>query len=253
MSQGGASQRQDDPVLRLTNVRVRYRNGGLGVLDVSLQLFSGQVVGLFGPNGAGKTTTVRATSGFLRSEGAKVIAGKVEFRGRNITNAEPHRQAKLGLSFVPERDKVFPRLSVGENLLAVGALPRGPRRAEIFDFVHELFPILAERRKQMAGSLSGGQRQMLAIARSLVTDPSVLIVDEMSLGLHESVQAPLFAAMRQVAEAGTAVLLVDENTTYALGMSDYSYLLSDGAVVGEGTPNQLQDRDLLSAGYAEVV
>jgi branched-chain amino acid transport system ATP-binding protein len=253
MSKDGTSRTQEDPVLRVANLRVRYPNGGLGVLDVSLQIFPGQVVGLFGPNGSGKTTTVRATSGFLKSEGAKVVAGKVEFLGREVTNFEPHRQAKLGLSFVPEREKVFPGLSVAENLLAVGRLPRGPRRAEVLGFVHELFPVLAERRKQMAGSLSGGQRQMLAIARAMVTDPVVLIVDEMSLGLHESIQAPLFKAMRAVAETGTAVLVVDENTKYALGMSDYFYLLSDGVIAGEGTPDQLRDRDLLAATYTEVV
>lgn len=240
-------------LLEVRNVRVRYRNGGLGVLDVSLTVAPGEIVGLFGPNGAGKTTSVRAASGFLRTEGAKLIGGTVRLAGETVTNREPHMQAKLGLAFVPERNKVFASLSVQENLLAIGRPPAGKRRGELLDQVYSLFPILAERRRQLAGRLSGGQRQMLALARGIFSDPKILIVDEMSLGLHESVQPPLFEAVRRVAAGGTAVLLVDESTTFALDMSDYCYLLGNGVIKAEGTPADFRARDLVSAGYRDVL
>lgn len=242
-----------EALLDVSNVRVRYRNGGLGVLDVSLRVAPGEIVGLFGPNGAGKTTSVRAASGFLRTEGAKVISGSVRLAGDTVTNSEPHRQAKLGLAFVPERNKVFASLSVQENLLAIGHPPTGKRRTELLDQIYTLFPILAERRRQAAGKLSGGQRQMLALARGIYSDPTLLIVDEMSLGLHESVQPPLFDAVRRVAAAGTAVLLVDESTTFALDMSDYCYLLGNGVIKAEGTAAEFRDQDLVSAGYRDVL
>jgi branched-chain amino acid transport system ATP-binding protein len=242
-----------EPLLALKNVRVRYGNGGLGVLDVSFSVLPGQVVGLFGPNGAGKTTSVRAASGFLKTEGARVIGGTVTLAGQDVTNFEPHRQAGLGLSFVPERDKVFASLSVAENLVAIGKPPRGARKAELMDLVFTLFPILAERRRQLAGRLSGGQRQMLALARGVISDPRILIVDEMSLGLHESVQPPLFEAVRRVAAAGTAVLLVDESTSFALAMADYCYLLAGGEIRAEGTAEDFRTRDLLSSGYTDIV
>lgn len=248
-----AARTGGEALLEVDNVRVRYRNGGLGVLDVSLRVAPGEIVGLFGPNGAGKTTSVRAASGFLRTEGAKVIGGSVRLAGEKVTNCEPHRQAKLGLAFVPERNKVFASLTVQENLVAIGRPPAGRRRTELIDHIYTLFPILAERRRQLAGKLSGGQRQMLALARGIYSDPSLLIVDEMSLGLHESVLPPLFEAVRRVAAAGTAVLLVDESTTFALDMSDYCYLLGNGVIKAEGTAADFRERDLLAAGYRDVL
>lgn len=240
------------PILTAENLRVRYRNGALGILDVSFRVAPGQVIVLFGPNGAGKTTSVRAVTGFLRTEGARVIAGRVTLDGHDVTNHEPHRQAALGMAFVPERNKVFPSLTVSENLAAVSGLPRGARRRELHEFIHSLFPVLAERRREQAGKLSGGQRQMLALARGIIRDPRVLIIDEMTLGLHHSVQPPLFEAVRRVAAAGTAVVLVDESTGFALEAADYCYILSAGRVHDEGHSDKFRGSELIAAGYVEA-
>lgn len=241
-----------EPILSAERLRVRYRNGALGILDVSFRVAAGQVVGLFGSNGAGKTTTVRAVSGFLRTEGARVIGGQVRLGGIDVTNQEPHRQAALGVAFVPERNKVFPSLTVAENLAAVSGVPGGARRGELMDLVFGLFPVLAERRRQQAGGLSGGQRQMLALARAIIRDPRVLIVDEMTLGLHHSLQPPLFDAVRQVAKGGAAVVLVDESTGFALETADYCYVLSAGLVYDEGPSEKFRGSELIAAGYVEA-
>lgn len=239
------------PILTAEQLRVRYRNGALGILDVSFQVAPSQVVGLFGPNGAGKTTTVRAVSGFLRTEGARIIQGRVKIDGKDVTNHEPHRLAAFGVSFVPERKKVFPSLTVAENLAAVSGVPHGARQAELSDLIFSLFPVLAERRRYLAGKLSGGQRQMLALARAMIRDPRILIVDEMTLGLHHSVQPPLFDAVRQVAKRGAAVVLVDESTGLALETADYCYILSGGVVQAEGPSERFRGSELIAAGYVE--
>src|SRR5579859_4971638 len=165
-------------LLEVDCLRVRYRNGAIGISDVSLRVEAGQVVAVFGPNGAGKTSTVRGISGFLRTEGARIVHGTVTFDGVDVTNGEPHRQAKRGVAFVPERDKVFPTLTVAENLAALGVAPAPARQQQLMREVFDLFPMLADRRKELAGRLSGGQRQMLALARAILSDPRLLIVDE---------------------------------------------------------------------------
>lgn len=241
-----------NPILAAENLRVRYRNGALGILDVSFRVAPGQVIGLFGPNGAGKTTSVRAVTGFLRTEGARVVAGRVILDGGDVTNHEPHRQAAMGMAFVPERNKVFSSLTVAENLAAVSGIPRGSRRRELHDFIYSLFPVLADRRRQQAGKLSGGQRQMLALARGIIRDPRVLIVDEMTLGLHHSLQPPLFEAVRRVAAGGTAVILVDESTGLALEAADYCYVLGAGRIHDEGPSAKFRGSELIAAGYVEA-
>lgn len=237
--------------LHVDAIQVRYPNGALGIREVSVRVAPGQVVAMFGPNGAGKTTTVRAASGFLRAEGAKVVRGTVSIAGTDVTNREPHRIAGLGVAFVPERRKVFPNLTVAENLVAIGKIPDKVRRAERQEYVYELFPVLASRQRTAAGRLSGGQQQMLALGRSLMGGPSLLIVDEMTLGLHHSLQEPLFVAVRRVAADGTAVLLVDESTGLALDVADYCYLMSGGQIRREGPAEDFRGNELLAAGYVE--
>jgi len=239
-------------LLEVEGLRVRYRSGAIGIADVSLRVGHGQVVALFGPNGAGKTSTVRGVSGFLRTEGARVAHGSVTFDGQDVTNAEPHRQAKLGVAFVPERNKVFPTLTVAENLAALGVLPSPARRQELQELVYTLFPVLAIRRRELAGRLSGGQRQMLALARAIFSDPKLLIVDEMTLGLHHSMHPVLYDAVRAIAKTGASLLLVDESTGFALEVADYCYLLSAGLVVDEGAAERFRGNELLAAGYLET-
>jgi branched-chain amino acid transport system ATP-binding protein len=241
-----------EPILAAENLRLRYANGALGILDISFQVAAGQIVGLFGPNGAGKTSTVRAVAGFLRTEGARVTRGRVILAGEEVTNREPHRQARLGVSLVPERNKIFPSLSVADNLAALGRPPRGARRAALNDFVFSLFPVLVERRRELAGRLSGGQRQMLALGRAILSDPKVLLVDEMTLGLHHSIQPPLFDAIGQVAAAGTAVVIVDESAGLALGIADYCYILSAGKMHEHGPAQNFRGRELATAGYVDA-
>jgi branched-chain amino acid transport system ATP-binding protein len=170
-----------------------------------------------------------------------------------MTGAEPHKTARQGVAFVPERRKVFSSLTVAENLDALGSRPPRARRNEVYDFIYTLFPILGERRRQLAGRLSGGQQQMLAIGRALMCEPKLLIVDEMTLGLHHSMHAPLFDAVKYIAANGTAVLVVDESTGFALEVSDYCYLIGSGRVRDEGPAERFRGNELLAAGYVEAV
>lgn len=240
-------------LLRVENLRVRYRNGALGVIDSSLQVDAGRIVALFGANGAGKTTTLRAIGGFLKTEAARAIAGKVTFDGRDITNREPHQIAALGVATVVERRKIFANLSVRDNLLALGKAQLGNagERAAKLDRVFGLFPILKEKLQDPAGRLSGGQQQMLALSRGLMTNPRLLLIDEVTLGLHPSVHPVLYDAIRQVADSGAAVVVVDESAASALEVVDYCYLIASGRLRSEGPPAQFRGSELLAAGYIE--
>jgi branched-chain amino acid transport system ATP-binding protein len=207
------------------------------------------LVAIFGGNGAGKTTSIRAVTGFLRAEKARVISGSIKIFDQEVANWETDRTSRLGVALVPERRKVFPRLTVSENLAAVGNLPDRKRRAEVLAKVIDLFPILAERRYQLAGGLSGGQQQMLAIGSALMSEPRLLVIDEVTLGLHFSVHEALYRVIRHVADSGTTVLVVDESAGVALDVSDYCYILSGGTVVDEGPPDRFRGNELLAAGY----
>jgi branched-chain amino acid transport system ATP-binding protein len=239
-------------ILSAENLKVRYRNGALGIADVSIEVDAGQVIVLFGPNGAGKTTTVRAVSGFLRAEGAKVVSGRVTLHEQDITNWEPHRTTRRGVTFVPERRKIFPNMSVAENLAVLGRRPPRLSRTQIYGRIYDLFPVLGSRQRELAGRLSGGQQQMLAIARSLVCDTRLLIIDEMTLGLHHSVHEPLFDFVRSVAADGAGVILVDESASKALDIADYCYLLGGGTVRMSGAPETFVGNELLAAGYVDA-
>ncbi|WP_433045924.1 ABC transporter ATP-binding protein [Dactylosporangium sp. CS-033363] len=238
------------PLLEVTDLTVRYRTGAVGVQDVSFSVEPSQIVAVLGAAGAGKSTTVRGISGFLRAEGARVVKGSVRFQGRDITGREPHQVCGLGVFAVPERRKIFPNLSVHDNLEALGArLVKGERRAAVEALVFELFPDLARDRRRLAGRLSGGQQQMLAIGRALMADPKLLIVDEMTLGLHPSLHEPLFAAVQRIAAAGSAVLLVDESTGRTLEVAQHCVLLKSGHVLAAGPSADFIGNEVLVAGY----
>jgi branched-chain amino acid transport system ATP-binding protein len=229
--------------------------GGLSVAvaDVSLEVPASSVVAVLGPNGAGKTTTVRAITGFLRTEGVQT-SGKVWFGGKDILGWTPDATARAGVVLVPERNKVFATLTVEENLLVVGRARSSSRtRAEIVDQSYELFPSLGARRSIRAGFLSGGERQMLALARALALDARVLVIDEMSLGVSPVVVLGLLDMVRRiVTDHGASVLLVEQNAVAALDVADFVYILDRGRTGSSGPAEQMKESDLVRKSYLGI-
>jgi branched-chain amino acid transport system ATP-binding protein len=226
-------------LLELDEVSVSY--SGLRALSgVSLVVPEGCVVALLGPNGAGKTTTLRTISGLLRAD-----AGAITFAGRRIDRDRPFRIARDGVVHVPEGRGIFPSLTVHANLeMAAYALERD---ADVVSEATSLFPVLGERIEQLAGTLSGGEQQMLALARAMLSRPRLLMLDEISMGLAPLIVAQLFDAVRRMAEAGTTVLMVEQYVHAALELSDYVYVLDKGRVVDLGEPADLQETGMLSS------
>jgi len=230
-------------------LEVRELVAGYGEVEVlhgvSLQVGAGEVVALVGSNGAGKTTTLRAISGLI-----KPAAGQVFFDGRRVDGLDPHLIVRLGIVQVPEGRKIFPSLTVLENLELGAYVPEARRyRAESLKLVFQLFPVLAERSRQPAGTLSGGQQQMLAIGRALMARPRLLMLDEPSLGLAPNVVTEIFRKVSQIRESGTTVLLVEQNVRRALRVADRGYVLENGRVVLEGSGTELLANDHVRRAY----
>ncbi len=233
------------PLLEVNGLRVTY-GGAVAVHDVSFQIGAGQMLALLGANGAGKTTTLRAISGLV-----PVKAGAIRWEGRDITSMRPPDIALLGIAHVPEGRGLFPTLTVTDNLRMglYGAGRNGTAEGTAaIDHVLDLFPILAERHDQQAGTMSGGQQQMLAVARALVQAPSLLVLDEMSMGLAPAVVDELLAVIGQLRDEGMAVLLVEQFVEHALAIADTAVVLEQGRVVASGTTSDLA-RDDLAAAY----
>jgi branched-chain amino acid transport system ATP-binding protein len=209
------------------------------------------IVAILGNNGAGKTTTLRAISGFIGLDDARVIAGEIRFAGQRIENQPPHANTARGIVLVPERDKVFPNLTVAENLTVssshrVNAAERRQLEALVFQF----FPALADLRPRLAGLLSGGERQMLAIGSAIVCKPELLLIDELSLGLAPVVVEDLARRVSSIRrELGITVLLVEQNAGVALAVADYGYVLETGRVVLEGAAAELRGRREIQESY----
>jgi branched-chain amino acid transport system ATP-binding protein len=227
------------PLLELDEVTVSY--AGLRALTgVSLVVPEGSVIALLGPNGAGKTTTLRTISGLLRPD-----SGSITFGGRRIERDRPFRIARAGVLHVPEGRGIFRSLSVRDNLqMASYALERGKDTAEE---AASVFPALASRMDQQAGTLSGGEQQMLALARAMLARPRLLMLDEISMGLAPIIVSQLFDAVRGMAEAGTTVLMVEQYVHAALTLSDYVYVLDKGRVVDLGEPADMQESGMLAS------
>jgi branched-chain amino acid transport system ATP-binding protein len=203
--------------------------------QVSFDIRANEIVSLLGGNGAGKTTTVRSVSGLL-----PVNAGRIAFGGRDITAAPAHERVAAGLVQVPEGRKVFPSLTVLENLELGSYLPRPKQeRRQSLQRVMAMFPILKERSRQAAGTLSGGEQQMLALARGLMALPRLLILDEPSLGLAPLVVEEIFAAISEIRSSGVTVLLVEQNVPQALSISDRAFVLEDGRIAVSGSGSEL--------------
>jgi branched-chain amino acid transport system ATP-binding protein len=229
--------------LVLTQVEVTYNRVAVAVQDISLVVPAGRIVAVLGANGAGKTTTLRAISGFLPGDGAAVTDGSVRYGDTTLTGRKPHAIARRGVVLIPERNKVFATLSVEDNLRCVPVPKDRGDPQTTGALIEELFPVLSTRRKQLAGYLSGGERQMLAIAKALLLEPAVLLADELSLGIAPVLVTRILQAVRRInEERGTSVLLVEQNAAAALEIADYVYVLETGRVVLDGTPGTLIGR-----------
>lgn len=231
-------------MLRVSEVWAGYE-GSLALFGLSLEVGAGQVVALVGANGAGKSTTLRVISGLLRPE-----AGQVWFDGRRIDGLKPHEVAALGIAHVPEGRRIFGRLSVLDNLYLGAYLRRDvAERRRNLERVFGLFPVLYERRHQQAGTLSGGEQQMLAIGRGLMLSPKLLMLDEPSLGLSPKLVDRIFDAVAEIKRQGTTVLLVEQNLAETLELADYGYVLQTGRVVLEGPGPKLLQSELIRSAY----
>jgi branched-chain amino acid transport system ATP-binding protein len=232
-------------VLVVNDLHVRY-GGVAAVKGVSIEIGAGEIVAMIGPNGAGKTSVLRAISGLVAP-----AAGTVSFEGRDIAGWRPHRVVGLGLGHAPEGRRLFPRMSVLENLKMGGyRVSEAASTARRLDWVLERFPRLAERRAQLAGTLSGGEQQMLSIGRALMAQPRLLMLDEPSFGLAPMIVAEIGRLVRAIREdARLTVLLVEQNARMALAMSSRAYVLETGTVVLSGPSESLRDSPHVKAAY----
>jgi branched-chain amino acid transport system ATP-binding protein len=216
--------------------------------DVSIEVGKGEAVGLLGANGAGKSTTLRAISGLVR-----LTSGAITFLGTNIAALPPYKVPELGIAHVPEGRQVFPEMTVQENLEVGAYVPRAKAdRSRSLDLVFGIFPVLAERRRQLAGTMSGGEQQMLAVGRGLMLKPSLLMLDEPSLGLAPVVTDITFQKIQEIHAMGTAILLVEQNASRALTLVQRAYVLESGKVIMHGTSAELANNKQVQAAYLGI-
>jgi branched-chain amino acid transport system ATP-binding protein len=230
-------------VLEVDRLVAGYEPGLPIVRGASLTVAAAEIVALIGPNGAGKSTLAKAVAGLVPAE-----SGSVRFRGAEILGRPAHRLVHEGLAFVPQTDNVFARLSIAENLELAGHR-LGRRRAARLDALYALFPDLAGRRRLLAGRLSGGQRQMLAVARALILEPLLLLLDEPSAGLSPLMVQQLFAKLAEIARGGVALLMVEQNVKAALGLADRAVLLVEGRERLAGPARALADDPAVAGLY----
>ncbi|RMI46516.1 ABC transporter ATP-binding protein [Streptomyces triticirhizae] len=239
---GDAATDGPTPLLELRDLHVYY--GAIEALKgVSLTVPHGQVVALLGANGAGKSTTLKAASGMLRPR-----TGDVLLRGERVDGIKSHELVRFGIGHVPEGRRVFARMTILENLKMGAYRLRRPDPTDL-ERVFTLFPVLAERRKQIAGTLSGGEQQMLAIGRALMGKPDLLLLDEPSMGLAPLIVQQIFEILREINEQGTTLLLVEQNASQALRLADYGYVLETGAVVMSDQADALLSDPRVRAAY----
>jgi branched-chain amino acid transport system ATP-binding protein len=231
-------------MFEIKNIDVHY--GVIHALkNVSLTVEDGAIVTLIGANGAGKTTTLRTASGLK-----KPTSGEIWLDGRNITNTSAQERVKMGISHVPEGRRVFSAMTVLENL-ELGAYLRRDKDgiAKDLKMVYERFPILADRRKQLAGTLSGGEQQMLAIGRALMSRPKILFLDEPSMGLAPLLVQEIFNIIKDINQAGTTILLIEQNASMALQIAHYAYVMETGSIVLSGTGTDLMESEDIKKAY----
>jgi branched-chain amino acid transport system ATP-binding protein len=218
------------------------------ITDVTINVGEGEAVGLLGANGAGKSTTLRAISGLV-----KLTGGSITFMGQNLGSLPPHKITELGIAHVPEGRQVFPEMTVNENLEIGSYAPRAKAdRAKSLDLVYSIFPRLAERRTQLAGTMSGGEQQMVAVGRGMMLKPRLLMLDEPSLGLSPVMCDVTFEKIQEIHKMGTAILLVEQNVSRALSLVERAYVLESGRVIMHGKSNELANNKQVQAAYLGI-
>ena len=234
----------DAPLLQVENLQAAY--GAVQVVwDISLEVGSGKVVSIIGPNGAGKTTALKVLAGVLPPK-----SGTITFRGDDITFEPAHQRVRRRLVLVPEERQLWPRMTVEENLL-MGAFPAPlrPKAAQNLAKIYEMFPRLRERRRQPAGTLSGGEQQMCAVGRGLMAEPLLLMLDEPTLGLAPMLVEEVFRFIENIASQGVTILLAGQNVSYALEISDYCYVMETGRIALQGESKDLLANDHVRRAY----
>ncbi len=232
----------NDVLFEIKDLEVSY--GSITALKgISLKVHKGEIVTILGANGAGKTTTMRTISQLLKAK-----SGSIMFKGQDLTKIAAHKIVKLGISHSPEGRRVFGILTVEENLM-LGAFSQRKLDREVRSWVYELFPRLKERRKQLAGTLSGGEQQMLAIGRALMSKPEMLLLDEPSLGIAPILVKAIFKQIKEIAQSGVTVLLVEQNAKAALKLADRGYVLDVGKIALSGTSEELLASEKIQEAY----
>ncbi len=229
-------------------LEIRGLNAGYGEVqvlwDVSLRVERGEIVSLIGANGAGKTTTLKSVMGIV-----KPFRGEIIFNGREITGLPTHQIVRMGLSLVPEGRHLLPKMTVMENLRMGAYAVDGSKYRDLLERVFQIFPVLKERKDQLASTLSGGEQQMLAIARGLMSDPQILMLDEPSLGLAPKIVKKVMKVVSEIREEGVTILLVEQNAKISLEISDRGYVLETGRVVLEGDSEELLRNEHVRRAY----
>ncbi|MFC1849148.1 ABC transporter ATP-binding protein [candidate division CSSED10-310 bacterium] len=224
--------------LTISSIETLYYDRIYALHGLSLQVREKEIFAVLGPNGAGKTTLLKTISGLLKDQPKK---GTIEFSGKRIERLAPERISRLGIVFVPEDRGLFHELTVQENL-DLGCWGRKDHQIQTdYEFIYQLFPILKERTQQMVETLSGGEQQMLALARAMLRRPKLLLLDEPSLGLAPMIARQVYDALSQICRAGTTILMVEQNAKLALSIAHYSYIMESGRIVLEGTAQKLHD------------
>ena len=235
------------PMLELKSIRAGY-GSFQALFDVSLEVRQGEAVGVIGPNGAGKTTLMRVVSGLIRP-----TSGSIVMDGIDLAATPPHRIVELGVAHVPESRRLFARMTVEDNLKMGAFMPEARARyGERLDVVFGLFPRLKERRHQMAGTMSGGEQQMCAIGRALMSDPKLLLLDEPSAGLAPVVVQQVFELVKRIRAGGLTVLIVEQNVQQVLKVVDRAYLLEAGSIRSSGSSEEMLSSDTIKQAYLGV-
>jgi branched-chain amino acid transport system ATP-binding protein len=238
-----------EPLLKIASIETLYYDRIYALRGLSLEVKEKEIFAVLGPNGAGKTTLLKTIAGLLKDQPNK---GTIEFMGKRIHHLPPEHISRLGVVYVPEDRGLFRELTVKENL-DLGCW--GRKDGEIqddFEFIYQLFPILKARAKQQAETLSGGEQQMLAMARAMLCRPKLLMLDEPSLGLAPKVAREVYEALLKISQAGTTILLVEQNAKLALGIADFGYIMETGRIVLEGTAEDLQENEDVQELYLGV-